>query len=316
MLALDMPGSKMRTFGPKFGVSDCVGQLVCVVPIVYVAPATAEFVETGLEADRVDRPRRRDADRAAVERRGRGRGRAVDRVADRGARGGGRDRHRLGGRVLAAGRREGRRRDGRRRTAAVRVGEVRGVVLRTVLLVREPVVEHGAGGQPAHRRPPGAAAERHPDVLLALAGAGVVDVDVHRRRRRGERNLGLGRIQRRDRLGVVVGRCRYATHQEGRADGQDDGDDQCTPASAPDRIRAGCHGCHLQGAEEIEAGGESALTYREGRPPQPVGEDLGHHYRELAHSPPVPPGRPIRVGLAPRVARGVISTEQRTDASD
>ncbi len=38
----------MRTFGPKFGVSDCVGQLVGVVPIVYVAPATAEFVRPDL----------------------------------------------------------------------------------------------------------------------------------------------------------------------------------------------------------------------------------------------------------------------------
>jgi hypothetical protein len=27
MLALDMPGLKMSTFGPKFGVFDCAGQL-------------------------------------------------------------------------------------------------------------------------------------------------------------------------------------------------------------------------------------------------------------------------------------------------
>jgi hypothetical protein len=33
IVAADMPGSKMRTFGPKSGVSDCVGQPAW-VPIV------------------------------------------------------------------------------------------------------------------------------------------------------------------------------------------------------------------------------------------------------------------------------------------
>jgi hypothetical protein len=37
-----MLGSKMCTFGPKFGVLDCVQ--VADAPIVYVALATAEFV--------------------------------------------------------------------------------------------------------------------------------------------------------------------------------------------------------------------------------------------------------------------------------
>jgi hypothetical protein len=41
-----MLGSKMRTFGPKFGVSDWVGQDAA-APIVKVALATAEFVRPG-----------------------------------------------------------------------------------------------------------------------------------------------------------------------------------------------------------------------------------------------------------------------------
>jgi hypothetical protein len=41
--AIDIVGLKIRTLGPKFGISGCVGHDVC-VPIVYVALATAEFV--------------------------------------------------------------------------------------------------------------------------------------------------------------------------------------------------------------------------------------------------------------------------------
>src|SRR5690242_12038822 len=43
IVAVAMPGSKIRTLGPKFGMSGWVGQPP-VTPIVYVALATAELV--------------------------------------------------------------------------------------------------------------------------------------------------------------------------------------------------------------------------------------------------------------------------------
>jgi len=50
MAALPMDGSKMWTFGPKSGVSDCAGQAAGVVPMVKVALATAESVEPDFTA--------------------------------------------------------------------------------------------------------------------------------------------------------------------------------------------------------------------------------------------------------------------------
>jgi hypothetical protein len=43
-----MLGSKIRVFGPKFGTSGCVVQPAWIVPIVYDALATAEFVRPDL----------------------------------------------------------------------------------------------------------------------------------------------------------------------------------------------------------------------------------------------------------------------------
>jgi hypothetical protein len=71
---LDMPGSKMSTFGPKLGVFDCAGQVAVVVtvqpneadpeaPVVSLAvtvtlddPAVVGVPETSPDEELIDRP--------------------------------------------------------------------------------------------------------------------------------------------------------------------------------------------------------------------------------------------------------------------
>ena len=136
-------------------------------------------------------------------------------------------------------RRRGHSRGGNRRgPAALGVTEVRGVELRTALLVGEPVVQHGAGGEPADGVLPRAAVVGHPDVLLPEPGhAGVVDVDVERRRHRGEVDSGVGRVDLADALGVVGrgrrrGRGKHACGQKGRG-GEGDRGQTTPPPSKP-----------------------------------------------------------------------------------